>query len=513
MDRAHRAARVGANSKSYTFAPYTLTQGAWDPANNVDLAKGWEQDGIYEGLIAYRPSGHHWIAENVLAESIDLSSDGKRIQFTLKKGVPFQKGFGELTASDVKYSLERAAGIQRLFPGAPKSQVGAGQALLASLERVVVTGKYSGVIVLKHPDATMMDSVLPYSCVSNIVSEKAFTKYGSNAVSTVHGIAGTGPYEITEYTPNQSFAYSRVDNWSKHWPRPAYWDEIKYVLGAPAAGQPSTVPLEAGEADFDAFPSVDEFLHFQNSANIKGLITPTLSVSYLAMNIQYPTLSDVRVRQAIRYAIDYDSVLKLAHVGAGGRATSLLGVAYGPQWKWRGARRYDQNLSQARQLMKSAGVSGFSIEMLSDLYPAAAGVAEVIQANLAEIGINAKIITEATYPSNWWSDPKVTQLSLTTGGGSPDPTSQFFWYQCNQIGQYNSVQWCNPSYTTLYNKLLSETNQATRTAIVAQMDTLIDEMAGFAFLYYPNYYYLSSKRITMAYDLAGNIFPTWAAPA
>ena len=94
----------------------------YDPATNDDDYPAPPFPTIYEGLTAYVP-GTSWESKNLLAETLEKSPDGKKYAFTLKQGVQFHHGFGELTAADVKYSFERAASVQELYPGAPKSAV------------------------------------------------------------------------------------------------------------------------------------------------------------------------------------------------------------------------------------------------------------------------------------------------------------------------------------------------------------------------------------------------------
>ena len=90
-------------------------------------------------FVTFKPGT--WELQNVLAEEIKTSDDGLRIEFKLKEGVQFQKGYGELTAEDVKFSHER------FLDPAWTPHKGDWEAL----DKVEVTGKYTGVIVLKRP--------------------------------------------------------------------------------------------------------------------------------------------------------------------------------------------------------------------------------------------------------------------------------------------------------------------------------------------------------------------------
>src|SRR5262249_55588684 len=147
----------------------------------------------------YKP-GPRWEAVNVLAEKLEVSSDGRRFAFTLKKGVQFHHGFGEVTADDVKYSYERIAGIQKLYPNAGAKDVSLYASNWQELERVKVTGRYTGIIVLKKPDATVLTTNLPFYSTGLVVSKKAIQQYGKHGAAT--NPVGTGPYQLPHsYTP------------------------------------------------------------------------------------------------------------------------------------------------------------------------------------------------------------------------------------------------------------------------------------------------------------------------
>ena len=94
---------------------------------------------VYEGLTRY-PPGDKWQAVNTLAESLELSSDGKTISFTLKKGIPFHGGYGEVVAEDVQYSFYRAVGKEKLYPDAAKDDTSWYGGDFGSLREIKLTG-------------------------------------------------------------------------------------------------------------------------------------------------------------------------------------------------------------------------------------------------------------------------------------------------------------------------------------------------------------------------------------
>ena len=175
--------------------PYDIK--SLDPASWTALPDADTLENIFEGLVSYKPGT--WNVVNTLAETFEPSSDGLRIRFVLKKGIPFHGGYGEVTAEDVKFSYERIAGLTK-----PKIE-SAYQGDWATLESVTTDGKYSGTIVLKKPFAPLLRSTLPTTS-GKVVSKKAVEQLGKRFAT--HPI-GTGPYEFGSWQPGASVTLKR----------------------------------------------------------------------------------------------------------------------------------------------------------------------------------------------------------------------------------------------------------------------------------------------------------------
>ena len=143
--------------------------------------------------------------------------------------------------------------------------------------------------------------VLPFECDGLVISKKATEKLGEGIQNTP---VGTGPYVAT-LVPNKSLTYRRFAGWNAHWDRPVYWKGINYVLaGTVPSGQSTLVPLEAGAVQIDPVPTQTDVEQLKGNTNFRTYEAPSLSVTWIGLNVQYPALSDIRVRQAIRYALD-----------------------------------------------------------------------------------------------------------------------------------------------------------------------------------------------------------------
>ncbi|MBO0829051.1 MAG: hypothetical protein J2P24_14855, partial [Streptosporangiales bacterium] len=175
---------------------------------------------VAENLITYRAGDTKPVYE--LAENITSSKDGLTHEFTLKKGMQFHGGYGEVTAEDVKFSFERIAGLTKPNLGSTY------QGDWATLEEVEVTGRYTGVIKLKKPFAPLFYTTLPGNS-GIVLSKAAYEKLGKKFAT--HPV-GSGPFEFVEWKRGQHTLLRRFAKWadpSKKWATPPKWKQLKFV--------------------------------------------------------------------------------------------------------------------------------------------------------------------------------------------------------------------------------------------------------------------------------------------
>jgi peptide/nickel transport system substrate-binding protein len=501
-------------SEAAPRAAQTLVYGPLgDTANYDTITNGYDYSSppfsqIYEGLTTYVP-GKGWNASNLLASSLEKSKDGRTYAFKLKSGVEFHGGFGELTANDVKYTFERAAGKQKVYPNAPKSIVSYYGGDMPGLVGVKVTGKYAGQIVFKEPFAPFDRITLPYATSGMIVSQKAIAKYGAKAVKTP---IGTGPYEVASYTPNQQMVMQKFGKYSglQDALGAKYdFDEIRFVmtaLNAAPKGQALTVPLQSGSVDFTpALSSLDTKRLASNSGfNVYAAAKP-LDYFYLALDVKNPKLKDVRVRQAIAAAIDVDQVIQANRYPASTRLDALIAKQMGVGY-WAGAPRAKRDVAKAKSLLKAAGVSKLSINLATPSIANVLGdpnaVMQVIQSNLKDAGITVNIIE--TPPDSYVAKAGFGELAWSSFGGAPDPYYQFEWFTCSQIGVWNYASWCNPVYGRLENKLGTTSDPAARGRIAIQMQKLMQQGQGFLWMHTGVLYAAGKKNVGAVFDTNGN---------
>jgi peptide/nickel transport system substrate-binding protein len=216
---------------------------------------------------------------------------------------------------------------------------------------------------------------------------------------------------------------------------------------------------------------------------------PMVGLEWIGMNTQMKPFDDVRVRQAIQRAADIDAILGAAYFGAVPRATGLIPTGLPGH---REAGPYPaRDVDAARKLLADAGLGdGFGTEIAVLNAADNLSIAQVFQANLAEIGID---VTITPYESGtFWNlglesegDAwKTLQMYLHRWGNGPDPSWTTKWYTCEQVGIWNWERWCNAEYSDLDKKAVEETDDRKRAKLYLRMADLLDESSAYVLLNY-----------------------------
>jgi peptide/nickel transport system substrate-binding protein len=456
-----------------------------DPAFHPAGTDTLTAETVGEGLIAYKPGSWEW--EKVLADSIEPSADGKKITFTLRQGVQFHGGYGELTAEDVKFSYERY-----LDEDLKSTYAGDWEAL----DRVEVTGPYSGEILLKKPFAPIWTSTLPVTG-GIIVSKKALEDMGRDAYKT-HPI-GTGPYAFDHWESNQRVVMKRFED---YWGSKPTWDEIQLLI-IPEDSL-AEVALEAGDLDFS---SVDASAAERLAA--KGLETSqihTLNYAGVFINVTHPLLKDKRVRQAIRLATNVDDIIAGAYEGDAVRACAIIGE--GQLGYWKDAPCYAQDLAKAKALLAEAEATDLQLPITVLDREDEKATAEILQANLKAIGIEATV--EVVDDGSYWDLPKYQERALTVfqwGTTNPDPHWQMTWFSCKQVGEYNWMQWCDQAFDAINSKAAEASDDAERAKLYIEAQKMWDLDANVIWTIHPINNYAAQAGIVAAQSPNGLPLP------
>lgn len=434
-----------------------------DPANRVGSVEGNILRNVYRKLVQNKPESLDW--ELDAAASISQPTP-TRIEFTLKPGIMFQDGFGEMTADDVKFSYERF--------NPTNGEAAAYAADWAALEAVEVTGKYSGILHLKAPAPALWVITLPESS-GVIVSRRAFEQLGDQMLTRA---IGSGPYRLDEWTPNQR-AVLRPDP-DYLGPSPAITEVVLRPIQDPKTTE---LAYLANEVDFTKIEPTSA-KEMAKATDGRVLNRDSINYIWIGINVEKAPFTDPRVRQAIRKAIDVDQVVLAGWDGTVGRAKSLL--APGLLGSWDDAPTHNRDITGAKRLLAEAGfANGFKtrLTLLNKAAFQTAGL--VVQSHLADVGIDLEL--EVLDGGTYWSMGKGEagenlDLSMQRFGGKVDPSFQTQWFVSAQTGTWNWQRWQNAEFDSLNDKAGSSTDNAERGRAYVRMQQLMDESGAFIWL-------------------------------
>jgi peptide/nickel transport system substrate-binding protein len=433
---------------------------------------------VGEGLVHYKTGA--WEYDNVLADSIKTSADGLRIEFKLREGVMFHGEYGELTAEDVKFSYERF--LDEKLNAAYKGD-------WEALDKVEVTGKYSGAIVLKRPFAPLWVSTLPVTS-GVIVSKKAVEKLGDQYATNP---VGTGPYIFENWVPKQKITFKRNE---AYWGTKPAWERIELI---PIIDESAAeIALESGAVDFALITgaSLDRF----KEKGFSTQVFQTVNYSGIFLNVEHPQTKDIRVRQAIRLAVDVPGIIAGVYDGKADRACALF--AEGQIGHWAEAPCYTRDVEAARKLLAEAGVaSGTVMTLTMGAGDQQKALGEIIQANLGEIGLNVTVdqVDDSQYFSGdarVLRDRSMVYFDWTTS--NPDPYWQVVWFSCEQIDIYNWMYWCDKEFDRLNAEAVATSDPQKRTALYIESQKLWDANANVVWTIRPTSYIGYNPRIIPA---------------
>ncbi|WP_299836374.1 ABC transporter substrate-binding protein [uncultured Jannaschia sp.] len=356
-----------------------------DPAIGYDWQNWSMIKSLFDGLMGYKPGTT--TLRNELAESHEISGDGLTHTFALKDGITFHNG-REITAEDVKYSLERVTNPETRSPGAgffsmiegfDSWNAGEGEGLLG----VTVIDDKTVEITLSRPDATFghvmalnFASIVPQEAV-----EASGEDFGREPV-------GSGAFRLAEWTPGQQLVFERFEDY--HREGVPKLDQVTFSIGL----EPTValLRLQSGEADVpgDGIPPA-QFLQVMNDpAQAERVVEGgQLQTGYITLNTQMAPFDNVDVRKAVNMAINKDRITQMINNRAvpanqplpptmPGYAEDYEGYAYDPEG--------------AMQMLADAGFpDGFTTELYVMNVDPNPRIAQAIQQDLAEIGVTAEI--------------------------------------------------------------------------------------------------------------------------
>ncbi|MER9299575.1 ABC transporter substrate-binding protein [Mesorhizobium sp. M0621] len=383
--RAEDAIDPNAKQGGEIVATYKDDVTTLDPAIGYDWQNWSMIKSLFDGLMDYEPGTTNLKPD--LAESYEISPDGKTFTFKLRHGVKFHNG-REMTAADVKYSLDRVTNPKTQSPGAGffgsikgYEDVAAGKA--ESLSGVTVVDPYTVKFELTRPDATFLH-VMAIN-FAHVVPKEEVEKYGADFGK--HPV-GTGAFKLAEWTLGQRIVFERnADYWHKGLP---HLDKITFEVGQEPIV--ALLRLQKGEIDLalDGIPPA-KFQEVMSDPEQKSHVIEggQLHTGYITMNTTMAPFDNVKVRQAVNMAINKARIVQIINNRAVPANQPLPPSMPGYDKEYKG---YPYDVAKAKALLAEAGhPDGFNTQLFAMNTDPNPRIAQAIQQDLAAIGIKASI--------------------------------------------------------------------------------------------------------------------------
>ena len=322
-----------------------------------------------------------------LATSLE-NPDELTWRFHLQEGVKFHNG-NDFKANDVKFTIERLKEDDSVWN------------TRNFVDRVEVVDDFTVDIITKEPFAAFMTRLVLW----HMTDEEYFNEVGAEGF--LESPAGTGPYKFVEWVKDERVVLEANE---------AYWrgaPPIKTVIFVPIPETATRLAaLESGDVDIvTAVPP--EYID-QPAEGIQISTVPGTRAFYLGMNVNVEPFDDVRVRQAMNYAVDVDSIIKYVLNGLARPIDNpLLPEAFG----YAATPVYHYDPEKAMSLLAEAGYpDGFEMEI--DTYPALKEIAEAVAGQLSAVGIDATVNINEKAAVYVKYEPGGSQTFLTSWGNS-----------------------------------------------------------------------------------------------
>ncbi|HZN81787.1 MAG TPA: ABC transporter substrate-binding protein [Mycobacterium sp.] len=395
-----------------------------------------------------------------LAESWTVSPDQLVWTFHLRRSVTFHDG-SPFTADDVVYSYRRI--IDQELANADK---------LSAVTGITAADPSTVVITLKQPTPNLLTNLGGFKGLA--IVQRRNVESGEIATHPV----GTGPFAFQSQKSGDSIILKA---------NPTYWAGAPKVSGVTFRfiSEPSTAlsALQAGEIDWTDSVPTQRVAQLKDDDSITLATTASNDYWYLALNEARPPWNDLRVRQAIAYAIDRDAIVQATSYGTA--VANQLAIPQGNPW-YTPYDAYRHDVDKAKSLLADAGAAPKSLDMLvTNEYPETVTAAQIIADNLAPLGITVNIRTVDF--ATWLDEQNNGHFDMLMMGwlGNIDP-DDFYYAQHHTNGSSNAQKFSNPEVDRLLDAGRVEINRNARAGEYAKAATIIADQVSYIYLYNPS---------------------------
>ncbi|TLS38728.1 glutathione ABC transporter substrate-binding protein [Pseudalkalibacillus caeni] len=439
-----------------------------DPHDTNDTLSYSAQKSMLEGLVGFDKDMN---VIPVLAEDYEASDNAKEFTFKLREGVTFHDGT-PFNAEAVKVNVDRLADPDNNLKR---------HSLFSLVDKTEVVDEYTVKVSLKEPFGAMINNFAHPAAM--MISPKALEEYGKDVARNP---VGTGPYKFSEWEPGDHLSVEKnEDYWQDGLPK------LDGITFKPVPENGSRVAmLQTGEADYIYPVPTEQANEIQGKDGIVIESDPSIIVRYMSMNTNKEPFNDLKVRQAINYAINKEAFVKVVMQGFGSELDSVIA----PNTQFYSKQDpYKYDIEKAKQLLKEAGYeNGFEATIWGSNNSSTMKGMEFLQQQLSQVGIKLDVepMESGTMSDKIWSveNPEDAEIELYYGGWSPS-TGDADWGIRPLLGgesfppqSYNTAYYKNDKADKLINDALQTADPDVREKAYADVQKILWEDAPWAFL-------------------------------
>lgn len=418
---------------------------------------------IFEGLVKADPDGNFVPA---LAESYEISDDATTFTFTIREGVKFHNG-SDLTVEDVVYTLDKCRGAET---GVPLLSA------YSEIEAVTALDDKTVEVKLKNPNieflAYLNTAIIPHD-------------YADQDTFPI----GTGPYQFKSRAVQENIV---LEKFADYWGEPGYLDEVTFKIIE--NNDALVMAMRSGSVDLAVHRVASDVQGLGNDYEL--LESPTNLVQALYLNNAVEPLNDVRVRQALNYAVNVEDVMIIINDGLGTPIGSSIYPAFGKYFMPELADAYPYDPAKAQELLKEAGQTGFSLTItVPSNYVIHVNAAQVIAEQLKAVGIDAKInlVEWATWLSEVYQGRNFE--ATVVGFDASFLTARALLERWISTNSKNMINFNDPEYDRVLTEAFAATNDEEQTALYKQAEKILSDDAANVYLMDPNDLTVISKKL------------------
>lgn len=397
---------------------------------------------VYEGLVKPDKDGN---LIDAVASKHEIKDDGKKYVFTLRDGIKFHDG-SLVTVEDIVYSIENLADVGKLT------------SVFSNVERVEAVDESTVEIMLKEADTEFLAYL-----TSAIVPKD---------VDVSKTPIGTGPYKYISRNPGENII---IEKFADYWGQEAYLDKVTFKVITDV----NIIVTNLMSGSIDMFQRLTTAQSSQVE-QVCDIYEGTMNlVQALYLNNDVKPFDDVRVRQALSYAVNPQEIMDFISDGKGVEIGSSMFPAFGKYYLPELSHAYDMDVDKAKSLLVEAGYPDgfeFTITVPSNYQPHI-DTAQVLVEQFAKIGVNAKIQTVEW--ASWLSDVYMARdyESTVIGVDASSLTGRALLERFISTAGNNFTNYSNASYDEVYEKIRDTYDETKQIELYKELQKILTEDA------------------------------------